>query len=84
MVKQTKRLYRKYKSHAISWGSILALIGGLTDLYNENHKQKDTQTLIWSHINEKEQEIQKANSEINNLKVQMAVLQDQLKHKKDK
>ena len=79
-----KKIYNKYKGHAVSWGSILVLISGLVDLYNQNHKQKDTQTLIWSHIAEKEQEIQLNNKEISDLKVQIATITDQLKHKKDK
>ena len=53
--------------------SILTVIGSFTDLYVNKHTQNTNVTAIWSHINEKEQEIQALKEDVRELQKEVAL-----------
>lgn len=58
--KKARKIYSKYKGHAskgINIATILALLGGVLDLFNEHSKDKDTNSKLWTRISEEQKQI---------------------------
>ena len=70
MSKRVTKFVNKYKNHAkngISLAAIVTLLGSVADIIKEHFDNQKTSSAIWSHLSDKEKEIQALDKRLSKL-----------------